>query len=1339
MSLLSSVVTGAVSGGLNAVFQPFKKSVSPSLTATLKNPVQPAMGPFQKSVPPSLSQAMQKPITPTPFKTQAPQIPLATTQVIQKPQAPAVMSTTRLDTIKSKLQSGGSISADDYQFFTKNGGQETLKKEAAQKAPVLKKDVGDIQDAVAKIFNPIAKTLNAVANPVTTVTGKKLPTIQEKGILMTEEQKNRYGLNAPLPLPGGIGEKTAQDIAKTRQQTQQVKDIFHKFTSDLKTKMPFVGKTFATFLETPFDTIDSVIQNKGTVDKLFTQKKYLQAATQGAVDIGRVAYLPATTEFSAAMELPGVNETIKPAFEWALGKSQGLARAVKDKAIDTGLLNRLGTTQVAEISQATDKLIDQYMPVLGMHEAIKLAGHAFNVGAELMGHVNEQSGENIPQTTGVAGWNSGQSEGLHPEVQKVVNAFHKEGEMGGVKLNPEVQKIADKTQKMTENGLSEYDPIVSDKLMENGRKQIKPREAFEKPINKVTTEWYDQYSSLLREDKAGSTAKSYIVASNFKNKLAENVTLGADDLKEIYGAVPARLQTTFDDVQIHQHLLDRGKQGIDNPSGITTAQASARLEDITSKLTPEDAQIITTAQSKLQEWKKKNIIQPLIDSGVIDEATARDWEQKYPNHLPVQVVHYLEGNGMTDANTTLKSSQKKFLTKAEGTDSQLDTDTYRVRLRQLMQVQASIQKDHVAGQILKDFGEPMGDKSITKEQFEARNPGKSFIVDPASGGRFILPKEIESVVNNLHGESMGIVEGAFSKLSGLLRSGATSSRIAFSVFTNPLRDPQSVKMLMGSKFSYVRDWAPSIVESLMNSMGIRKSEYIEALKRQGGLNSGAITSENVNLRQRDLTPFNRQTKGQKVLTVISKVNPVNVVAKTMGEAFEEGTRVAATKAWDKMSPAEQAKTVKRLNPKYESYVVGEGKASAEDLRAFISKRSTLDFGQMGTQMKIVNRIIPFLNANQKGFARTTQLAMNDPKTFAYNSFKYSLLPTLMVYAWNQQQGGEGDIDPTTKAKYFAIKTGTTTTDDNGDEKPLLVLVPKGESGINEVSNLLQGTLNAVFEKNPKLLQQANPVLYNIATGDAKGAAQATGSKITDLMRLPGFTPLFEAMANYDTFKQRPIVPQSLQGVSPENQYKLRTPGVYKQLGAWAGLSPLQIEHLVNGIYPAASQYTTVADVATGKQPAGINASSQFMPLLRPSYSSDPEVDAAYQSKASTDTKVADNHFKIRDKIDSFIRAGAEKGKPMATEYFKTLEADDFDYASDYFMKSIEKKSKPALDNVVSGMSSAEAVDYAAPKLDKAIAAKDKAEVAKIVQSFPDGSKAQEAVIDYFLSKVGENQ
>ena len=61
-----------------------------------------------------------------------------------------------------------------------------------------------------------------------------------------------------------------------------------------------------------------------------------------------------------------------------------------------------------------------------------------------------------------------------------------------------------------------------------------------------------------------------------------------------------------------------------------------------------------------------------------------------------------------------------------------------------------------------------------------------------------------------------------------------------------------------------------------------------------------------------------------------------------------------------------------------------------------------------------------------------------------------------------------------------------------------------------------------------------------------------------------FKPILEERFNYDTFRERPIVPESMQSLRPSEQFNPWTSDTMRALGQATNISPLKLEHYVNG-------------------------------------------------------------------------------------------------------------------------------------------------------------------------------
>jgi hypothetical protein len=68
-------------------------------------------------------------------------------------------------------------------------------------------------------------------------------------------------------------------------------------------------------------------------------------------------------------------------------------------------------------------------------------------------------------------------------------------------------------------------------------------------------------------------------------------------------------------------------------------------------------------------------------------------------------------------------------------------------------------------------------------------------------------------------------------------------------------------------------------------------------------------------------------------------------------------------------------------------------------------------------------------------------------------------------------------------------------------------------------------------------------------------------------------PIFETVANYDTFTGRSIIPQYMLDRDPIAQSRFGTNELARRLGEATGISPLKLDHLMNGYLGSLGTYT----------------------------------------------------------------------------------------------------------------------------------------------------------------------
>jgi len=122
-------------------------------------------------------------------------------------------------------------------------------------------------------------------------------------------------------------------------------------------------------------------------------------------------------------------------------------------------------------------------------------------------------------------------------------------------------------------------------------------------------------------------------------------------------------------------------------------------------------------------------------------------------------------------------------------------------------------------------------------------------------------------------------------------------------------------------------------------------------------------------------------------------------------------------------------------------------------------------------------------------------------------------------------------------------------------------------------------------------------------------------------------PFVETETNFSLFTRRPIVGQGLEGVAPEYQVGPGTSAVAAFAGSNLGLSPMKIDHLIQGYTGTMGMYMVSAlDAAMNMNSDTPNASKRFeqMPFIK-RFALDPEargtVTSYYDLKNATDEAV----------------------------------------------------------------------------------------------------------------------
>lgn len=225
--------------------------------------------------------------------------------------------------------------------------------------------------------------------------------------------------------------------------------------------------------------------------------------------------------------------------------------------------------------------------------------------------------------------------------------------------------------------------------------------------------------------------------------------------------------------------------------------------------------------------------------------------------------------------------------------------------------------------------------------------------------------------------------------------------------------------------------------------------------------------------------------------------------------------------------------------------LGKGLPEHEaQLYAAYEARRLMDFAAGGRKTRQLGRYVPFLNAATVGLSRVAGAAATHPGRFLARWIAYVLTPTLLVHLWNARQG---DLDELREQPdylrdmFWNVKLGANTW----------LRVPRPwEAGV------MAGAVERAIDK----AQGVKGAFDGYAGQVAKALMPVDESALVG----GPLRGLVEAYVNYDTFRERPIVPTHEADLAWELRSGKRFASRLAQvLGNATHIDPRKIDHIIS--------------------------------------------------------------------------------------------------------------------------------------------------------------------------------
>lgn len=413
-----------------------------------------------------------------------------------------------------------------------------------------------------------------------------------------------------------------------------------------------------------------------------------------------------------------------------------------------------------------------------------------------------------------------------------------------------------------------------------------------------------------------------------------------------------------------------------------------------------------------------------------------------------------------------------------------------------------------------------------------------------------LGQEMFSAITSLNNFETNFLFQTLQMSQAVLRQGVTLS-LDFPL-VNLIRDQMTSALTAGKKYiPFV-----GVFKGLLETLAANDSEMAKKMgftgtdaKRfaaMGGTAGGAVTNAIDEMGfNHAVTAF--MPKGGWTVGGVGRAM-VGVTSKA-AEFSEIGTRAGLYKAY-----FEQGKDL------------GYDDINAA-LWATFKANDYIDFRKHGNQMQGMRRLVPFLNAALQGTDREVR-AVKDYATLTYKSHHGGGLSQQEVLRLQDARAGfvrliilsvvvGGSLaalnaeNPFYQSSPRYVKNLNFILPGSVDENGNAFVIPKGFGVLQAFINSVEMGVEQAYRRDPAI---APEYLKMLATA------------FTPPVHNPILSLAYDLPANWNRFRERPIVPHSLRGVDKPDQFDAYTSEFAKFVGRVTGQSPKKIEYAINNTF-----------------------------------------------------------------------------------------------------------------------------------------------------------------------------
>jgi hypothetical protein len=492
----------------------------------------------------------------------------------------------------------------------------------------------------------------------------------------------------------------------------------------------------------------------------------------------------------------------------------------------------------------------------------------------------------------------------------------------------------------------------------------------------------------------------------------------------------------------------------------------------------KDTPTMENARLEFMKAQRKDL-QMRVDSGLLSQGEMDKYISAHPNYI--YMGRLKEGDNLLGGGGNISKVSKGDIKRKLGSEDNLKLSPLQSAIQNRLITYHNVARNDAMKTIEKLAQSNGGDQYFKAVNTHAiSDSDKKFLVKFYKDGKeqyYQVPPVLKQAFESLDEKSaQNFVAKAIRSMNTVIRKGGTHYNTDF-ILSSPFKETNAlITSRTGMHPGHlVLGYMDSFLGKGIEKIGFKS--YKHAYEALGGDKTGYVSRDPESLKQ-----FVKAMEKGSLGKNVQILNPIHWIHE-LGGAIEHG-------------------------PKLAEFRSAKGKGYS-NMDAMHEAQDVIDYADLGSMTRSLNKYVPFLGPMVKGTSRYFQAAIENPGAWAAKNLMYITAPTIAIYSmrfapWttDEQRSEINNMSGFKKNMFWAIPAPDGKT---------IWTIPKMHIGAQIFANPVERILDNVTGQNPKTWQRM-----------LKDSGSDLASTLVPPYSVAGVQLIMDSMANYNRLMDMPI-------------------------------------------------------------------------------------------------------------------------------------------------------------------------------------------------------------------------